>query len=415
MRGMWSDPPLRRSSIYLLIWGLSFCMVVLGMYQLQTRMLKEAYILTAGVAVQKAVALEPSLETELIPVLTAEISAKEREEAKKFLAGYFVNPMLEDAVFPNIGAELQAGRRNLILAFLLFFGLLEGMNFLEHRRRYRRIRELSDKAERVSRGEKSHLDWAMDKGEWGRLGRAFENMTHVVESSMGALAKEKEFLKEILADISHQLKTPMASLILYTELMNKEDLAERDRRLFLARCDEQLQRMQWLIRSLLTFARIDAGSIVFVKEDKSLRSTMQRAIDSLSGWIDRKQLSIRLQVASETLFSHDEQWIAEAFANILKNAVEYSKEGGNIDISIQDYAAFKRVTITDYGEGIAAEELPKIFKRFYRARRSCGSDSGSSVGIGLSLAQAIVKAHGGYIEATSQPGEKTKFSIVFVD
>lgn len=310
--------------------------------------------------------------------------------------------------------ERQAGQCSFFLSFLSFLILSQWWNATEYLRRYRSIRAMTDWAERSIRGESVRLEQALEEGEIGALGQAFENMDQVLKSSMSELAKEKEFLKEILADISHQLKTPLASLMLYNELMHDEKLSSTDRERFLVCCDEQLQRMQWLIHSLLTLARMDAGSIVFAKEYKSLQETMEQAIDSLSGWIEKKQISIYLQSSSKTFLAHDVKWVKEAFANILKNAVEYSEEGSRIDISVQDYPVFKRVTITDYGEGIEAEELPKIFKRFYKAKRSSGQESMTSVGIGLSLSQAIVKAHGGYIEAISKKGEMTKFSIVFV-
>lgn len=414
MKELWSSPLFRKSSFNLLIRSLIFWILLFGLYRIQVEHFKESYILTAGSVVQKAVELQPSLEKELVSAFMKENGEADEEKAKAFLKRYFVHSRLEDEVFPGMAAKLQSGRKNFFLAFLLFLILSQCWNAKEHLKRYRPIRAITDWAERSIRGESVRLEQALEEGEIGALGQAFENMDQILKSSMSELAKEKEFLKEILADISHQLKTPLASLVLYTELMHDENLSSADRERFLVCCDEQLQRMQWLIHSLLTLARMDAGSIVFAKEYKSLQETMEQAVDSLSGWIEQKRLSICWQVSSKTFFDHDVKWIKEAFANILKNAVEYSAEGARIDISIQDYPVFKRVTITDYGEGIDEQELPKIFKRFYRAKRSSDKENGTSVGIGLSLAQAIVKAHGGYIEAISKKGEMTKFSIVFV-
>jgi len=220
------------------------------------------------------------------------------------------------------------------------------------------------------------------------------------------LQKDKTALANLIADISHQIKTPLTSLGVLADLL-ADDPPEADRRAFVARLRAELGRIQWLTAALLKLARLDAGTAAFKSELVDMRRLIDRALEPLLIPLEIKGQQLVVEGSEGASFVGDLNWSAEALTNVVKNCVEHAPEGGRIEIRYGANALYAEILVSDDGAGIARRDLPNIFNRFYR-----GQNAGeNSVGIGLALAKAIFNAQGGDITVASEPGEGTRFEI----
>ena len=225
------------------------------------------------------------------------------------------------------------------------------------------------------------------------------------------LAHEKNALADALADISHQLKTPLTSLALMTSLVRRELVAEGAHEAGVKRLHtmERLEdRVEWLVSSLLKLARIDAGVVRFTRGRVDGAELVARAADPLAVAFDLADVRLTADVAPGAGFTGDLAWTAEALENVLKNCLEHTPAGGEVRVSCAEDALAFRLCVEDTGPGIAAEDLPHVFERFYRGGER-GGRAGSEVdptgvGIGLALARSLVTAQGGSIRAGNAPG-----------
>jgi signal transduction histidine kinase len=220
------------------------------------------------------------------------------------------------------------------------------------------------------------------------------------------LQKEKSALSTLIADISHQIKTPLTSLGVLVDLL-AEDPPEADRQAFVARLHSQLGRIQWLVSALLKLARLDAGSVAFKSEPVDILALIRGAVEPLQIPLEIKSQQLDISGEPGASFTGDFNWSAEALTNIVKNCIEHTPEGGRIEIAFSANRLFAEITIRDNGEGIAAQDIPRIFNRFYRGENA----SENSVGIGLALAKAIFVAQGGDISVRSERDAGTTFEI----
>lgn len=217
--------------------------------------------------------------------------------------------------------------------------------------------------------------------------------------------KEKNTIKELIGDISHQTKTPVANILLYTQLLEeKGTLGEEERRL-LSHISSQTQKLDFLIQALIKLSRLENGIIVV----KPKRDSVEELLKEMDfGAADRKGISISIENTPGLTALFDRKWTAEALGNLVDNAVKYTPSGGRIRVSSRAYEMFACIEVADNGMGIAEEETAKIFQRFYRSGQV--SDE-QGVGIGLYLVREILKEQGGYIKVASKIGEGSVFSV----
>jgi len=249
------------------------------------------------------------------------------------------------------------------------------------------------------------------EGDLSKLTQSFNSMGEVIRGNIFALKREKEFLVDLLSDISHQLKTPLSTLILYNDIMLSKNLTNEQRDTFLRNSESQLNRMGWLILNLLKLAKIDANAIELEIEDQNLNETIEEVIEILESKALEGKIKIEYVTKSKVTFSHDRLWFQEALINLVKNGIEHAGEGGSVVIETEDNPVYIRIIVKNTGEIIPEEDLANIFKRFYKGINSKKSDS---IGIGLSLSKSIIEKHGGYIEARSNIDEGTSFIITFL-
>jgi signal transduction histidine kinase len=254
-------------------------------------------------------------------------------------------------------------------------------------------------------------DYALDvrdngEGSFSRLKNDLYKVTVRLREQAELLQKDKTALSNLIADISHQIKTPLTSLGVLADLL-ADDLPEEDRRAFVERLRAQLWRIQWLGAALLKLARLDAGTAAFRSEPVALGELVRRALEPLQIPLEIKKQRLEVHGEDHASFTGDLNWSAEALTNVVKNCVEHTPEGGRIAIAYTANPLYAEITVSDDGDGIASADLPNIFNRFYR-----GENAGeNSVGIGLALAKAIFNAQGGDIAVHSQPGNGTTFAI----
>ncbi|MEG2739404.1 sensor histidine kinase [Clostridium sp.] len=246
-----------------------------------------------------------------------------------------------------------------------------------------------------------------EESSYGKLAFAFDDVRKRLRESVEGLEKKKGFLVNLLSDISHQLKTPLASLKVYNEILEDDTLSYDEKRVFLYNSKLQINRMEWLVQNLLRLAKFDAGAIIFRLKDDSLNRTIEQAIYSLKDKFEEKNITINI-TGERINILHDPNWLKEAFINIIKNAIEHSYTNGYIEIILEDNSMYTNIKIRDNGTGINEDELCKVFNRFYKSQNN---KSKESVGIGLSLTKAIVEGHGGIISVNSEEGVGTTFSI----
>ena len=232
-------------------------------------------------------------------------------------------------------------------------------------------------------------------------------LTNILKEKNKQIESEKNEIKSLISDIAHQLKTPLTNLKIYGELLKDESLNSEERKEFTDIMALSLDRLTFLVESMIKMSRLESGVINLRTEINDLNDTVILAISQVQKKAREKNINIELIQKDKIKILHDKNWITEAILNILENGVKYTRVNGEIKITIQSYEMFVRIDIEDNGIGIKEEEIPKIFMRFYRGN-NVGDTEG--IGIGLYLTRIIISKHGGYIQVTS--GKRgTKFSI----
>lgn len=263
----------------------------------------------------------------------------------------------------------------------------------------------------ISAYTEGQFDQQLPQSCEGTIYRLFTSVNHmasVLKSRQESDCQTKEFLKNTISDISHQLKTPLAALSMYNEILLEEPDHEETVRTFVRKSDAAIERMRSLIFALLKIARLDSGSIAFQKRVCSVSELLRDASEPLLMRAAQEQKEICLPPLTSESVLCDPAWTAEALSNLLKNALDHSSQGQRIQILFQQTALETQIQILDNGSGIPPEDLHHIFKRFYRSQTSMDAPG---IGLGLPLAKAIAEGQGGRIEVESILGEGSVFTL----
>ena len=223
--------------------------------------------------------------------------------------------------------------------------------------------------------------------------------------------KDKENLKESLSDISHQLKTPLTSIIIMLDnILDNPDMKQKVREDFIKDIKREITNIQFLVANLLKLSRLDANSVQFINKEVEVEKIIQNAVKNVSSICDLKNIKINIVGDNKAKIICDEKWQTEALTNIIKNAAEHSKTDSKININYEQNKVYTKIEIKDNGEGISKEDIKNIFQRFYK----CKNSAKESIGIGLPLAKSIIEKNNGYIEVTSEEGKGTTFTIKYL-
>ena len=224
--------------------------------------------------------------------------------------------------------------------------------------------------------------------------------------SFNGVKEEKERIKTLISDISHQTRTPVANIRLYTQLLGEQNLGEESRECLEA-LESQTEKLQMLIEALVKTSRLETGILELHTKPESLKNIVERSVEQYRPKADEKNIKLEA-FTSDISAVCDAKWTEEAVCNLLDNAVKYTPDGGNITVRLSEYEMFCRIDVTDDGNGISEEEQPKIFGRFYRGKDVYNKQG---VGIGLYLTRQIVSNEGGYMKVISSEGNGSTFSI----
>ncbi len=273
--------------------------------------------------------------------------------------------------------------------------------------RYKKINELNDYLSLICSGN-YNLDISDNsEGELSILKNNLYKVMVLLRSSNEALKNDKVFLSDSLADISHQLKTPLTSIMVITDLL-KDETNEEKRKEFVGIIESQCEKMKWLITTLLKLSKLDAGTADFIIEKTSVSSLINDSLKPFMLTIDLKQINLVKKIEKFDI-RLDKNWSMEAIGNIIKNCIEHTQNGGELTVSASQTTLYNEIKIRDNGAGISEEDLPHIFERFY-----CGKNAAhDSVGIGLALSKAILKKQNASISVKSSRKEGTEFEIRF--
>lgn len=320
--------------------------------------------------------------------------------------------MLEDYGYSQEGNNyyLKIRQRNMwgiigvsSAVYFLFLVVLVLVNRGGGRRKKEIFAELEEIVGCFRKGEQINLD-SYSREETTGILMELEALGNTIAIWREESRKEREGVKSLVTDISHQLKTPVAALKASVEILQQEDLQKEEREEFLRRCSQQLRGLENLLSALIQISRMETGMIEIKKESLSIFQTLVDAVSRVYVKAEEKEIEIELESEEELeslKLPHDKKWLCEAFINLLENAIKYSPRGKHVTIRMAKRITFLRIEIEDEGIGIAKGEYHQIFKRFYRgSAKEVQEEEGS--GVGLYLTREIISRHGGTVSVHSR-------------
>ena len=237
-----------------------------------------------------------------------------------------------------------------------------------------------------------------------RLGRLYE----VMQENKNSIAKERADLQELISDISHQVKTPIANLKMINNTLLENEVPPQKQKEFLTAQASQLDKLDFLMQAMIKTSRLETGVISLEQKQQPVYDTLAAALGGILLNAEKKQIDVQVECPEHLDARHDRKWTSEALFNILDNAVKYTPAGGQIRVSVEGWEMYVKIDIADTGIGISEQHQGTIFKRFYREDAVHDVDG---IGIGLYLAREIVTLQGGYIRVASEVGKGSTFSV----
>ncbi len=403
------NPQLKKTLIRITLWMFLItivgCLIFVGLSKLQaTEMMRQ------NIAIAGRMTLDGDAG-DVAHLFTDPITDQDYEAGQKLLSPYGVNINMDPSLYGPYHSLLMQQLVCFCFLMLVLWGIVmlccvRGMHGV-----FSQIRILSSRVRQAADGSPKLLP-AINEGDMQSLENSINLLVERSGFGMESLKADKVFLKNLLSDISHQLKTPLAALQLYSDLMlDHPDMEPQQRKEFLQQSSQQLARIDWLIQGMLKMARLESGAILMQRKPTPLSSVALSAMSPFQAMAQLKNVSLVCQIPNTIFLNIDAEWTAEALGNLIKNALEHSYEGGHIRLTAKDTAMTVQLSVIDDGEGMESTELPYIFERFYRKQSHVKS---SSVGIGLSLAKAILAENDADIYVKSAPGRGSEFVITFL-
>ncbi len=322
------------------------------------------------------------------------------------LGSLFVFP---HAPFWDIGVAASE-----VSGIILMWAAASVMHFGSSFCRYRKLSMLSDGIDAILHREEITLLERAEEGELSILENEINKLMIRLKEQNEELRRQKTYLADSLADLSHQLRTPLTSMNLIFPMLAEEGITEEKRQEYLWKLQRLLQKVQWMIDVLLKISKLDADAVHFLIQPCPIERLVRDAAAAIEIPMELKGQKLLLEIEEGAAFAGDMRWTGEAVVNIMKNCMEHTGEGGTIRVSGRENALFAELVIEDNGPGIEKEDLPHIFERFYSRVEHEGKNSGeTSVGIGLALASMIIRKEAGMISAENRSEGGARFRIRF--
>ena len=275
-------------------------------------------------------------------------------------------------------------------------------------RRYRALSNLAEQVDRVLHGQETFRIQDSNEGELSVLNSEIQKMTVTLREQAGQLRTDKVRLSEAIADMFHQMRTPLTSMNLIVTLLAEENLPYIRRIELTRELRKQLERISWLVETLLKLSKLDAGVVSFRQETLVVRELIEEAARPFLIRMELREQSLHTEIENEHL-TGDPEWIAEALSNLIKNCVEHTPAKGSVCIFATETALYTEIRIRDNGPGFHPEDIPHIFERFYKGKDA----SVGSIGIGLALARSIITLQNGTISARNAPEGGAEYTVKF--
>ncbi len=277
---------------------------------------------------------------------------------------------------------------------------------------YKKEKDIKDIIKCIEQINKKNYEIQIDsisEDELSILKNEIYKTTIMLKEAAENSSKDKLNLKKSLEDISHQLKTPLTSiLVMLDNIIEDSNMEEKIRNDFIVDIKRNVLNINFLVQSLLKLSKFDANTVHFVKQENDLKTIVEESIKNVSTLCDLRNINIKLNIKENSKIICDDKWQIEALTNIIKNAIEHSKNNSNIIINIENNNVYSMIEVIDFGEGIAKKDIKHIFERFYK----CKNTKTDSIGIGLALAKTIIEEDKGTISVESNKLE-TKFIIKY--
>ena len=290
----------------------------------------------------------------------------------------------------------------IILAILLIAPICYGI--YQKRKTYRVIDRLLDSV----LSQEMIVYSEVEEGEFSALVSKIRQIQEALENRARSADSEKEQVKSLVSNMSHQLKTPLANLSLYAEILGQSEIALERKAEFANKMQRQIEKLNWIVESLSKMVKLEQNIEGFEVEDTPIRQTILDAIDTVYEKVEKKDIHLNLEPFEDRVLYHNRKWTVEVFVNLLENAIKYTDKGGAISIRVKPYELYTEIQFSDNGRGIHKEELTDIFKRFYRSPEV---ENMEGSGIGLYLSNLILEKEKGYITAASEYGKGSRFSV----
>lgn len=291
---------------------------------------------------------------------------------------------------------------SIILAILLTLAIC--YSIYQRRKTYRMIDRLLDSV----LSQEMIVYSEVEEGEFSALVSKIRQIQEVLENRARSADNEKEQVKSLVSNMSHQLKTPLANLSLYVEILGQGEIAPERKAEFADKMQRQIEKLNWIVESLSKMVKLEQNIDGFEVKDTPIRQTILDAVDTVYEKVEKKELHLDLEAFEDRALYHNRKWTVEVFVNLLENAIKYTDKGGAISIRVKPYELYTEIQFADNGRGIRREELTDIFKRFYRSPEV---ENMEGSGIGLYLSNLILEKEKGYISATSEYGKGSCFSV----
>ena len=345
-----------------------------------------------------------------ISAFTSQPNENDIERGRAALASIGYDETTSMRFLPAVQIYRNQTMFSVFLLLVFLFGAIYLSLFLYLRRQHKAFSNAENTIRQFLDGNTTSRIECSQAGDWYSLFHAINEMATILSAHAENQRQTKEFLQDIISDVSHQIKTPLSALKMYHEIIesHKDDASAVSS--FTEKSQREIKRMEDVIYTLLKLARLDAGIIQMEKAPENLSVLMQDVLERFETWAEREHKTITLSGKEDVVLSCDALWVSEAIGNIVKNALEHTENGGHIGVKWSQSPLMTQIEISDDGKGIHPEDLYNIFKRFYRSRFS--SDV-HGIGLGLPLAKSIVEAHGGTISVTSSLGAGTTFTLNF--
>ena len=325
------------------------------------------------------------------------------KENKKLLLFHSIILLL--LIFSLITSKIEL---NIILLVTIFYLITIIITWYHLYKKNKKIKNLSTYMNNILNNNYSLDIRDYEEGDLSNLKNDIYKMTVKLKEQSDSSQKEKKYLEEVLSDISHQLKTPLTSMYVINDvLLSDKKIDDSKKQEFLIKNRKELERIEWLVTSLLKMSRLDSGSEKIIPKETKLDDLIRKTVTPLEIPIELKNQHLVLDYDKNIKLNIDLNWTTEALINILKNAHEHTKENGTIQIKVKDTVIYTEIEIIDTGEGISTTDLPHIFERFYK-----GKTNKESIGIGLNMAKKIINLEKGDIKVISN-SNGTTFNIKF--